>query len=187
MARGKNPSFLAFIALVLALFVTFFSTHPAVASANLNCSTGEAVWFYRSCTSGKPGAPATWVVDLNPSVFDKTSLNFQIKNAYPGYQLVCELHFANSGKLPIWVKEVNVYNPNARDLTLSAVLPPGEQKKVLQPCGSKPTWGKDPASLPSNCRSRIKLVLTIGLNVRESSRMEFAVRVQLEEKPGNLR
>jgi hypothetical protein len=80
------------------------------------------------------------------------------------------------------VKEITVYNPNNKDLLLSAGVASGEENKILQPCGSRPGWGKNPASLPSRCRSKIKLTLTVGQNVTENSRLDFAVHVRLEEK-----
>ena len=182
MIHRKNLLVFIFIAIILAFVPALIDAHPAGAMVDLNAGKGEAVWFYRSCTPGKPGAVATWAVDLNPSVPNRTSLNFKVKNAFPGYQLVCELYFANSGKLPVWVKEITVYNPNSSDLLLSAVVTPGEYKKLIQPCGSKPSWGKNPASLPSRCWSKIMVSLTIGQKVKENFRMDFAIRVRLEEK-----
>jgi hypothetical protein len=108
-----------------------------------------------------------------------------VGNAYPGYQLTCELFFANSGRLKIWAKDVTVYNPNSGDLLLSAAVPREEQGKILKSCGFKPTWGKSPTSVPSTCWSKIKLTLTIGPNVQENSRLDFTVRVRLEEKPND--
>jgi len=167
--------FLAFVPALLA-------TRPAAAKIDLHAGKGEAVWFFRSCNNGKTGETAIWAVDLNPSLSNRTSINIQVKNAYPGYQLVCELYFANSGKLPISVKDITVSNPNSSNLFLSAIVAHGEQEKVLQPCGSKPGWGKNPSNLPSNCQSKIKLALTIGPKAEENSRMYFAIRVRLEEK-----
>jgi hypothetical protein len=155
---------------------------PAGAQVDLQAGKGEAVWFYRSCTPAKPGAVATWTVEPNPSVPSRTSLIFRVKNAYPGFQLHCELSFVNTGKLPIGVKEISVYNPNSSDLLLSAAVAPDQYRKILQPCGSKPGWGKNPSSLPSKCWSKIKLVVTIGPRVKENIRMDFSVRVRLEEK-----
>ena len=182
MRRWKTLFLLALVAIILAFIPVLLSTRPAAAKVELNAGKGEAVWFYHSCTSMQPGAAATWVVDLNPSVPDGTSLNFQVKNAYPGYQLVCELDFANSGKIHFGVKEITVYNPNAEDLSLSAALPREERGKILKSCGFRPAWGRNPLSMPSDCRSKIKLTLTIGPNVEENSRLDFAVRVRLEEK-----
>jgi hypothetical protein len=183
MPRRKNLLALAFSILILALFPALLSARPAQAKVDLQAGKGEAVWFYRSCTPALPGAAATWKVELNPSVSNLTSLSFQVKNAYPGYQLACELYFANSGKLKIWIKEIRLYNPNDEDLLLSAVTPSEEQGKLLKSCGFRPAWGKNPISVPSNCQSKIKLILTIGPNADENSRLDFAVRVRLEEKP----
>jgi hypothetical protein len=183
MLRRKKLLVFFFIALIVAFVPAFIAARPAEAKVDLYAGKGEAVWFYRSCTPARPGAVATWKMEPKPSAPSRTSLNFQVKNAYPGYQLHCELYFANTGKLPIWVKEITAYNPNSKDLLLSATIAPGEYKKILQPCDSKPNWGKNPASLPGKCWSKIKLTLSIGQNVKENSRLDFAVRVRLEEKP----
>jgi hypothetical protein len=182
MFHRKNLPVFLFIALVMAFVPALLNARPAGAKVDLHAGKGEAVWFYRSCTPARPGAVAAWKVEPNASVPSRTSLNFQVKNAYPGYQLQCELYFANTGKFPIWVKEISVYNPTTGDLLLSAAVAPDQHKKILQPCGFKPNWGKNPANLPSKCWSKIKLVLTIGQNVKENIRMEFSVRVRLEEK-----
>ena len=183
MARWKNLSLLAILAIILAFIPALLNARPAAARADLNAGKGEAVWFYRSCTPAIPGAIATWSVDLNSAVPDQTSLNFQVSNAYPGYRLTCELYFANSGKQKIWTKDVTVYNPNSGDLILSAVIPGEEQGRIIKSCSFTPTWGKNPVSVPSNCQSKIKLTLSIGPDVQECSRLDFAVRVRLEEKP----
>jgi hypothetical protein len=183
MRYRKNLLIFIFIALILASVPALVAARPAEAKVDLHAGKGEAVWFYRSCTPAKLGAVATWSVDLDPAVHSRTSLKFQVKNAYPGYQLICELYFANSGKLPIRVKEISVYNPNSKDLILSAVAAPGEQKKILQPCNFKPAWGRNPAGVSSSCRSKITITLTLGPNVKENSRLDFAVRVRLEENP----
>lgn len=182
MPRRKKLVLLTCIVMFLAFVPALLSTYPAAAKVDLHASKGEAVWFFRSCNNGKTGETAIWVVDLNPSISNRTSINIQVKNAYPGYQLVCELYFANSGKLPVSVKDITVSNPNSRSLFLSTIVVHSEQGKVLLPCGFKPGWGKNPSNLPSNCRSKIKLALTIGPKAEESSHMYFSVRVRLEEK-----
>jgi hypothetical protein len=162
-------------------------TRPSAARVDLFAGKGEAVWFFHSCSSGRAGDAAIWAVDLNPSVSNQSSLRFQVKNAYPGYQLHCDLDFANSGKSPISVEDIAIYNPNSSDLSLSVKVAPGEHQKVLQPCGSIPSWGKDPTSLPDQCRSKILFALTVGPDVQENSRLDFAVQVRLEEEPGGRR
>jgi hypothetical protein len=182
MHHRKNLLVFIFIAIILAFVPALIDARPAGAMVDLHAGKGEAVWFYRSCTPAKPGAAATWTVEPNPSVPSRSSLKFQVKNAYPGFQLHCELYFANTGKLPIWVKTISVYNPNTGDLMLSAAVAPSEQKKILKPCGLKPGWGKNPSSLAAKCWSKIRLVVTVGPNVNENIRMDFSVRVRLEEK-----
>jgi len=182
MPRRKNLPLIIFIVLILALVPTFFTTHPAAAQVDLKAGKGEAVWLFRSCQSGKPGAVANWVVDLNPSAPSRTSLNIKVKNVYPNYQLICDLYFANSGKLPILVKTITVTNLNSGNLILSATVPADEQKKIIQPCNSKPSWGKNPASLSPKCWSKIKLILTVGPKVKENISLNFAIQVRLEEK-----
>jgi hypothetical protein len=182
---NRKKLLITFIALILALVPAFLAARPAGAQVSLQAGNGEAVWFYRSCIPGNSGAVATWIVAPNPSILNRTSLNFQVKNAYPGYQLVCELYFANSGKIRFSVKEITVYNPNSTALSLLAVVPAGEKDKVLQSCGYRPAWGANLTSVPSGCRSKIKITLTLGQNVQENSRLDFAVRIRLEKKLGN--
>lgn len=183
MPRRKNLVLPTCIVMFLAFVPALLSTYPAAAKVDLHAGKGEAVWFFRSCNNGRTGETVISAVGLNPSVSNRTSINIQVKNAYPGYQLVCELYFANSGKLPISVKDITVTNPNSSNLFLSAIVARGEKGKVLQPCGSKPGWGKNPSNLPPNCRSKIKLALTIGPKAEENRRMDFVIRVRLEEKP----
>ena len=182
MPRTKRLLIPILLALIVAFVPTFFSPHPAAAKVDLYAGKGEAVWFYRSCTTLKPGIVATWSVEPAYSLLTPTSLKYQVRNAYPGYQLQCELYFANTGKLPIRVKTINLGNPNPGTLILSATVAPGEQNKTLVPCVSKLSWGKSPASLPSNCWSKIKVVMTIAPHVKENIRMEFSIQVRLEEK-----
>jgi hypothetical protein len=182
MFHRKNLFVILFIALVMAFVPALLNARPAGAQVDLHAGKGEAVWFYRSCTPARPGAVATWKVEPNPSVPSRTSLNFQVKNAYPGYQLVCELYFANTGKIPIGMREITVSSPNPKELILSAAIAPGEQRKILKPCGFKPSWGKNPASFPLNCQSKMKLMLTIGPNVQENSHLTFSVQVRLQAK-----
>lgn len=187
MVRQKHGSTFIFIAIILAFIPTLMTIRPATAMVNLQYGRGEAVWFYRSCTSPIPGTVANWTVNLNPSVSNGTSLNFRLNNAYPGYRLTCELYFANSGKLSFAVHEIKVYNPNPDDLHLSATVAAAEQNKIIQPCNSRPAWGMDPSRVPAKCQSRIKVILALGQNIAQNNRMEFGVRVRLEEKIGNTR
>jgi len=184
MPRRKNLFVLASIALALAFTPALLAARPAAARVELTGGRGEAVWFFRSCTPGQPGSVATWTVDLTPDVPNQRALNFQVENAYPGYQLECDLYFANSGKVPFSVKEITIQNPNSGDLALSVTVAPGERRKALQPCGSKPAWGTDPASLPRSCRSKIELTLTVGSQAQENSPLNFAVQVRLQEQTG---
>ncbi len=182
MPRHKYLPLLAFIVISLVFVPVFLNVRSAVAKVDLKAGKGEAVWFYRSCNDGQTSAVATWSVDLNPAVTNQTSLQMQVGNAYPGYQLHCTLYFANSGKLPFVVKDIMVANPNSNNLSLSAGVPAGEQSKVLQPCRFRPAWGVNPTSFSSSCQSKINFTLTIGPGAQENSRMDFAIQVRLEEK-----
>jgi hypothetical protein len=182
MPRRKNLPLLIFMVLILAFVPALLAARPVSAKVELNAGKGEAVWFFRSCHPGRPGAVAKWALDLDPSMRNQTSLQFQVQNAYPRYQLNCELYFANTGKFPIAVKNISVYNPNPDDLILTAIMAHPEKGRAIQPCGSRPRWGNHPASLPFNCQAKLKLVLTIGPNVGENIRLDFSVQVRVEEK-----
>jgi len=183
MPQRKNLPLLIIIILILSIVPAFLAPRPAAARVELDAGRGEAVWFFRTCVSDKAEQVAAWAVDLNPSATGRNSINIQVRNAYPGYQLRCDLYFANTGKIPLSVKGISVTNSNPGDLVVSAQIAPGEQPKVIKSCGSKPAWGKNPAALQGNCRSIIKLVLTIGPQAQEKSVIDFTVRVRLEEKP----
>jgi hypothetical protein len=184
MLKYCSLPFIRLIVLILAGVAALIAAQPTAAGVDLNANYGEALWFFRACQPEPLGDTATWRVDLNPVAPNRRSLRVQVENAYPGYQLVCELHFANTGQFSIAVEDIQVLNPHPGDLVLAATVAPGEQGQVLRPCGGRPHWGQDPASLPANCQSRINLALTIGPEVGEGQRLNFAVQVRLEEMPG---
>ncbi len=169
---------------MLAFVPAILAARPTAARVELQASKGEAAWFFRSCRDSQAGGVATWAVDPHASIPNRSALRIRVDNAYPGYRLACDLYFANSGKLPIAVKTIQVLNPHEGDLSVSALVAPGEHEKVIQPCGSRPGWGRDPASLPSNCRSKIEFALAIGPDVKENSSLDFSILVRLEEVRG---
>jgi hypothetical protein len=186
MPNRKNLPLFALLVLSVVLVSAFLAARPTSAKVELVAGKGEATWFYSLCQPGRPNPAATWTVGLNPLVSNRSSLKIRVENAYPSFQLQCDLHFANSGEVPFKVKEISVYNPNSGDLVLSVTVAPSENGKVISPCRSRPRWGVHPSSLPASCRSKINLALTIGPQVDENSRLDFAVRVRLEENAGAL-
>ncbi len=173
---------LSVIVILLAVGLTLFKTQPADACINLDPGRGDAVWFYRTCSISQPGTLASWDVGLVSSRQGAKSLGIQVENAYPGYQLQCDLYFANTGQFPIGVDQINLINRSPHDLILTAVEGPGMQGKVIQPCGSTPAWGKNPSRLPSSCWSKIHVTLTLGAQVKEKIDLPFSIQVKLEQK-----
>ena len=165
--------------LLLAGALAFLQPQPASACIDLQ---GDAAWFYRSCQAGEPGPAASWTVKLDPAVPGQKSLSMQVENAYPGYQLECDLYFANNGELPFFVKTIEVLNPNPSHLALAAALAPGDRGKTLQPCGFAPAWGQDPAQVPPDCQAKIHLSLAVGPEVAENQSLPFTIQVYLREK-----
>jgi hypothetical protein len=111
----------------------------------------------------------------------RQSLRIRVENAYPGYRLACDLHFANSGQIPFLVKEIKIVNPRPIDLSITALEGP-PARRALKPCGYAPRWGLLAERVPAACRSVVKITLALGPNVSENSRLDFVVQVILAEK-----
>jgi hypothetical protein len=156
--------------------VAFLWPRPTSACIDLK---GDAAWFFRSCQAVDPYSAASWQVDLDPG---RKSLSLQVENAYPGYQLECDLHFANNGRMPFKVNGIQILNGNPEDLVLSAVLAPGGEGKTIKPCGYTPRWGRKPGTVPLACRSNIHLSMAVGEQAEESADLPFTVQVLLQEK-----
>lgn len=141
------------------------------------------VWFFRSCDDPEMGDKdvATWAVE--PTDRDPTALRMRVNNAYPGYQVYCELHLANGGNVPVEVTGVNVLNPNPQALTVTAQEDPAQANKVLRPCDFTPSWGTRPAHVPARCRTEVQLTLQVERGAAENSRYGFNVEVRVEQVP----
>jgi hypothetical protein len=141
------------------------------------------VWFFRSCDDPEAEGKdvATWAVE--PNGRDQTALRMRVNNAYPGYQVYCELHLANGGNAPVEVTGVNVLNPNPQALTVTAQEDPAQASKVLRPCGSTPAWGTRPSHVPAQCRTEVQLTLQVEPGAAENSRYGFSVEVRVEQVP----
>jgi hypothetical protein len=174
---------LTLIALLLALSAALIVTEPTSARVDLTTAQGEAVWFFRACQPAQPGDVAAWSVQPAPFSLVPRSLRFRITNAYPGYQLRCDLVLANSGETPIAATAVLVHNPYPAGIAISAGVAPGALNRVLAPCGLRPHWGRDPASLPANCQLAVAVTVTLNPDVAENLRLDFGVKVSLEGKP----
>jgi hypothetical protein len=177
MRIRKLPLFLtaAFVITGIIIFAWPRSTSASIAL------DGDAAWFFRSCHDDQVSPVATWEVGLSAAEPGQKTVFVGVENAYPGYRLVCDLHFANSGDLLLAVKEIAVLNGNPAVLDVQAIEDHSEGGKVLRPCGFRPVWGTRPNNVPANCRSEIQLLLTVGEQAEENSRLAFAVQVKLEE------
>ncbi len=176
------------IALMLLSFGLAYSLWPealVVQGSVSAAGTGRTgpVWFFRSCDDPEAGGKdvATWAVE--PNGRDQTALRMRVNNAYPGYQVYCELHLANSGNVPVEVTGVNVLNPNPQALTVTAQEDPAQASKVLRPCGFTPTWGTRPSRVPALCRTEVQLTLQVEQGAAENSRYGFNVEVRVEQVP----
>jgi hypothetical protein len=180
--RWKHLPILITLAVLITAGLAAWLAQPASACVDLQPGRGDAAWFYRTCSSPQPNAAAQWRVELAPGKSGQKSLSVQVENAYPGYQLECDLYFANSGRMPFNVKNITILNANPSDLSLSAVEGSARRGKTLVPCDFLPRWGLNPAQVPLACRSSIHFLLSVGRNVKENIRLPFTVQVQLDEK-----
>lgn len=142
-----------------------------------------AVWFFRSCDDPEVGGKDVAVWAIEPNGRDQTALRMRVNNAYPGYQVYCELHLANSGNVPVEVTGVNVLNPNPQALALTAQEDPAQASKVLRPCGFTPAWGTRPSGVPAYCRTEVQLTLQVAQGAAENSRYGFSMEVRVEQVP----
>lgn len=131
-------------------------------------TTGEmtSVWFYRSCDEKPQGqTTATWSVRPRDNQWGQDELVVKVGNAYPNFQLYCEAHIANTGSVPIRVKNIIVINSNPTGVSVTAVE--AEPGKVIQPCGFSPDWpdvskndkGYDLKLVPAHCRLEIQFTI----------------------------
>ncbi len=176
------------IALMLLSFALAYSLWPEALTVQGRVSaagTGRPgpVWFFRSCDDPEAGGKnvAAWAVE--PNGRDQTALRMQVNNAYPGYQVYCELHLANGGNIPVEVTGVNMLNPNPQALAVTAQEDPAQANKVLRPCGFTPAWGTRPSRVPAQCRAELQLTLQVEQGAAENSHYGFNVEVRVEQVP----
>lgn len=144
---------------------------------------GDLVWFFRSCDDPEAEGKdvGTWTVKLDSSDPDQKTLLVTLGNGYPGYHFYCDLHLANSGTLPVKVKEVRVINPNPQALAVTAHEDLDEVGKELEPCGFTPDWGTKPPNVPAKCRTEIQLTVHIEHGAEQNANYRFSVEVELEQ------
>jgi len=182
LKRRISPFLLAAAALIAATAFLLVRSSPTSAHIELRAGTGSAVWFFRACNDVETTDVAVQTVALDTTKYGQKSLRINIGNAYPGYQLRCELYLANNGNKPIQVNSISVFNLNPGDLTIKAVENAGDQDKTLKPCGFTPEWGTQPNKVPLSCRTKINFNLSIGPGAEQDARMYFGILMHLGEK-----
>ncbi len=173
------------IALMLGSFTLAYYLWPEAMVVQGRASTGGtgAVWFFRSCDDPETEGKDVGAWSVAPADREQKTLQVTISNGYPGYEVYCELHLANSAAFPLKVTSVSVINPNPQALTVTAQEDPAQAGKVLQPCGSTPAWGTTPAHVPARCRTEIQLTLHIEQGAAPKSSYGFTIEVKLEQTP----
>jgi len=170
---------------MLGTFGLAYYLWPEAMVVQGRASTGEtgAVWFFRSCDDPEAEGKDVGTWSVGPADDEHKTLQVTINNGYPGYELYCELHLADSATSPMRVTGVNVTNPNPQALTVTAQEDPAEAGKGLQPCGFTPAWGTRPARVPAHCRTEIQLTVRIEQGAAQKSSYGFTIEVKLEQTP----
>jgi len=154
-------------------------------NATITIKTGEVDprWFFASCEDleAEDKDVATWAVEADPADPELETLLVTIDNGYPSYRLYCELHMANTGTLPVKVKEVRAINDHPEALTVTAQEDPDEVGKELQPCGFIPAWGDGANEVEAHCRQEIQLEAHVEQGAQQNSFYRFSVEVEVEQ------
>lgn len=179
--RFIRPLLLLTAAFLLVGVLAIQLSPPTSASVQFY-GRGKAVWISSTCSSPQPNTAARWTVKPDPEIPGQEKLIFRVENAYPGFNLECDLDFANTGNFPFRVTRIKVINANPLDLTVLAVIKPAGQGRMILPCGSPPYWGIPLNTIPAACREQVRVSLTSGENIAESTAFLFAVQIKLEEK-----
>lgn len=142
------------VAMLLVLAVAMLGVGYALWSkiltveGTINTGKVDAVWYFASCTENPENEPPGEVEGkevgdflLEPNPNDQEILEFTILNGYPSYTVDCEVHFANSGDIPVKIRGIVEIDPNGT--AVSERLIDGINTQ-LEPCGFTPEWGTSP-------------------------------------------
>ena len=159
---------LATIGVVFGLWSKVLTIDGTVETGNV-----DAVWFAAACTEnpfdvppgefeGKDVASVTAV----PDPADQEILIVTLENAYPSYEIDCQVHFANNGTIPIKIRGITKDDPNGG--VISEVLIDGIGSQ-LEPCGFTPTFPTSPAVVPLDCQSAMSLVVHVEQEAEQNA------------------
>ena len=112
---------------------------------------------------------------------EQTALSFNVENTYPGFNLECDLYFANAGEIPFSFASVEAANRNPDALILAAAEVPAADHDQISPCSFTPAWGTEPALVPADCRSAIHVSLTIASQAEQNMSLPFGIQVKLTQ------
>jgi len=159
--KWRSPALLLAVLLVLALASLGLGyglwSKTLTIDGTVETGSVDAVWFYASCTETEDKPVGEFTVEPDP--LDQEILLVTIGNGYPSYYLDCEVHFANSGSMPLKIRAVSLPSPNpAPDVTVTLIDGIGAQ---LEPCGFTPRWDTHPLDVPAECQQASSLLLHI--------------------------
>lgn len=168
------------IALIAVLVGYIFFTRPAHAQVGIDAGDGAAAWVFQSCADDETGDTAQTTMTLDTSDATGGTLNIRTDNGYPGYRFHCIATLANTGDIPITLTAVGVNNPHPTKLLVEAHPEAFDVGKTIQPCGTAPAWGTDPATIPAECQLSIAVEVLVLGEASPGAEYGYAVTASLE-------
>jgi hypothetical protein len=166
-----------FTGMVFALWSDTVEVSGTVTTAEF-----DTVWFFKSCDEfdgDEKLREDEIVTDVVEPTADQKSINVSISNAFPGYKLYCEIQVANTGDVPVRIRDIITATSHPDALLVSAIEIPEEAGKVLDSCGFVPEWGTRPAGVPAGCRQEIQLTVVVLSDFSGSATIGLDVTVEI--------
>ncbi len=139
----------------------------------VNTGTVDAVWFAAACSENPFDVPPgefegkdVGSVTAVPDPADQEILIVTLENAYPSYEVDCQVHLANNGSIPVKIRGISEVDPNGGVVT--EILQNGIASQ-LEPCGFTPTFPTSPSAVPQDCQSAMSLVVHVEQEAEQNA------------------
>jgi len=133
---------------------------PLTIEGSVTTAGFDAQWFFRSCDTEPPDDElADWAIE--PTAGDQTghSVTLSIADGYPGYELYCEIHIANTGDIAATISDISATQSHAEGVQVTAES--ADPDKEIHPCPSAPSWGTRPNNVHPHCRAEIQVRIVL--------------------------
>jgi hypothetical protein len=164
------------LVLALATIGVVFGLWSKVLTIDGTVETGnvDGVWFAAACSENPFDVPPgefegkdVGSVTVAPHPSDQEILIVTVENAYPSYEIDCQVHFANNGSIPFKIRGISGPTPDpAPDISVG--LSDGIDQQ-LEPCGFTPTFPTSPLLVPDNCEAAMSLVLHVEQSAEQNA------------------